>query len=253
MYFEPDGTFPNHEANSLKEETLVDLKAAMAGVPGSIGVAFDGDGDRVCFVDEEGQTVRGDMITALLSRHYLVNTKRGEYPLKVLYDVRCSKIVPETILAYFGVPIRTKVGYSFIKARMLDEGAIFGGELSSHFYFSDFFNGESGIFAMLTILEIIGRMEMTLADLIRPFRKYAHSGEINYRVEDANRAIAAVRKLYPRGAKDTLDGLTVAHHDWWFNIRTSNTEPFLRLNVETKSEDETQRRVAQIAACIARA
>ncbi len=243
MYFAPDGRFPHHEANPLKEENLQDLKRALASTPGAIGVAFDGDADRVAFIDETGALVRGDLLTALVGEHLL--DERG--PGTIIYDLRSSRVVPEVIRAHGGKPVKTRVGHSFIKALMRKEQAMFAGELSFHFYFSDFFYCESGILMLLTVINLLAQTQTTLADLIRPLLKYAHSGEVNFRVRDPQRAMDAVKQQFSSGTVSHLDGLSIDFADWWFNLRPSNTEPLLRLNVEAKSKPMLDEKLAAIS------
>ena len=243
LFFEPDGRFPNHEANPLKEDNLRDLRQAMAEHPGSIGVAFDGDGDRVCFLDEARETVRGDLFVALLAPQILARNGGG----KILYDLRSSRVVPEQVKRYGGEPIKTRVGHAFIKHIMRDQGAVFGGELSYHFYFRDFFYCESGIYAMLQAIELLAESSKTLAELVAPLRTYAHSGEINFCVVDVKAALAMVEKHFKDGDVSYLDGLSVDYPQWWFNLRPSNTEPLLRLNVEADSEPLLRKKVQAIS------
>ena len=242
LYFEPDGRFPHHEANPLKKENLQDLRDAMSQEPDSIGVAFDGDGDRVAFLDEDGNAVRGDLLTALIAKKLL--EEKG--PGTILYDLRSSKIVPEVIRAHGGRPVMSRVGHSFIKALMREEKALFAGELSFHFYFSDFFYCESGILAMLTVLQILSDSGESLCSMIAPLTKYAHSGEINFAVKDKRQAMETVTQQYSGGKVLHLDGLSVEYDNWWFNLRPSNTEPLLRLNLETDSEDLMRKKVAEL-------
>lgn len=242
MYFTPDGRFPHHEANPLKEENLSDLRRALASTPGAIGVAFDGDADRVAFLDEQGTLVRGDLLTALVGGHLL--DTRG--PGTIIYDLRSSRIVPEVIRAHGGKPVKTRVGHSFIKALMRKEQAMFAGELSFHFYFSDFFYCESGISMLLLVMSLLAQTETTLTALIRPLGKYAHSGEINFRVKEQTAAMDAVEKHFSTGEISHLDGLSVDFPDWWFNLRPSNTEPLLRLNVEAKDKPTLQEKLTEL-------
>ena len=231
LFFEPDGRFPHHEANPLKEENLRQLREVMKGTPGSVGIAFDGDADRVCFLDEAGRTIRGDLLVALLAPRFLSERPGG----KILYDLRSSRIVPEEIRKFGGQPIRTRVGHAFIKHVMRQEGALFGGELSYHFYFSEFFNCESGILAMLEVLDIIAKSGQSLSVLIDPLRKYSHSGEINFRVASPEDALRTIESHFSDGRISHLDGLSVEYEDWWLNLRPSNTEPLLRLNLESET------------------
>jgi len=232
LFFEPDGRFPNHEANPMKSGNLRHLRCAMANVPGSLGVAFDADGDRVCFLDEAGDVVRGDLLAAFLAPWLLKRNAGG----KILYDLRSSRVVPDVIREHGGEPIKTRVGHAFIKHIMREQSALFGGELACHFYYRDFFNCDSGIYAMLHVLEVLAESGKRLSDVIAPLRKYAHSGEINFAVRNAEAAVRAVEQAFPDGVVSHLDGLSVEYADWWFNLRPSNTEPLLRLNLEADSE-----------------
>ena len=242
LFFEPDGRFPHHEANPLKEENLRQLREAMKDTPGAIGVAFDGDADRVCFLDEAGRTIRGDLLVALLAPRFLSERPGG----KILYDLRSSRIVPEEIRKFGGQPIRTRVGHAFIKHVMRQEGALFGGELSYHFYFSEFFNCESGILAMLEVLDLIAKSGQGLSELIDPLCKYSHSGEINFRVESVKDALRTIESYFSNGRISHQDGLSVEYEDWWFNLRPSNTEPVLRLNLEADTCDLAEEKVTLV-------
>jgi phosphomannomutase len=234
LYFEPDGTFPNHEANPLKEENLDPVRALVAETGAGLGVGFDGDADRCCFVDEAGQTVPADLMTALLAREFL-----AKYPgSPIVYDLRSSWVVKEVIAEQGGKAIRDRVGHSFIKATMREVGAVFAGELSGHFYFKDNFVCDSGPIAMVCALNLLGREGRSLSDLVQDLRRYHSTGEINFRVEDKLAAIADLKSRYAEGQQDELDGITVEFGElgddswWWFNVRMSNTEPLLRLNLE---------------------
>lgn len=246
LFFEPDGRFPNHEANPLKEETLIDLKAAIAEAPHSIGVAFDGDGDRVCFVDEDGDVVRGDLLCALLARRLL----EEQGPADILYDLRSSRIVPEIIQASGGRPVKTRVGHAFVKAIMRERGALFGGELSYHFYFRDFFHCESGILAMLHVCRLLAETNQDLSELVAPLREYSHSGEINFRVSDVACVLRMLENDFADGRISHLDGLSIDYDEWWFNVRPSNTEPLLRLNLEASTPDLMQEKLNLITQMI---
>ncbi|MEN6368517.1 MAG: phosphomannomutase/phosphoglucomutase, partial [Thermotogota bacterium] len=219
LFFEPDGRFPNHDPNPLIDANLAELKARVLACSPSIGVAFDGDGDRVCLLDEDGSVVRGDLITALIARELL----ERHHGRRVLYDLRASRIVPQVIREAGGEPIRTRVGHAFIKQQMRDVEALFAGELSYHFYFEDFFYCESGIYAMLQVLRILDGLGKSLAELVAPLRRYSHSGERNFRVEDPRAVLEAVEQRFGDGEVDHLDGLTVTYDAWWFNLRPSNT------------------------------
>jgi phosphomannomutase len=248
LFFDPDGRFPNHDPNPLIDANLTSLRAAVGADETSVGVAYDGDGDRVCFVDEGGHNIRGDLVTALIAGK-LLETHPGR---KVLYDLRASRIVPQVIREAGGEPIRTRVGHVFIKLQMRDAVALFAGELSYHFYFEDFFYCESGIYAMLQVLDILSRTGKSLAALVAPLRQYAHSGEINFDVTDANEAMEEIERRFKDGDVDHLDGLTVEYPSWWFNLRPSNTEPLLRLNLEADSEELMKRRLEEVSQLLAR-
>ena len=233
MYFELDGTFPNHEANPIDPENLRDLQARVLAVGADIGLAFDGDADRCFVVDESGRAVSPSAITALIAERALVDHPGAS----IIYNCISSRTVPEVIAENGGVGVRTRVGHSFIKARMAETGAVFGGEHSGHFYFADFWRADSGMLAAMHVLAALGTSApgTALSQVLAPYDRYVASGEINSTVADAAAATAAVRSAYgdrPGVTTDDLDGLTVASDSWWFNLRPSNTEPLLRLNVE---------------------
>lgn len=235
LYFEPDGRFPNHPADPLRLENLADLRAAVGAQGADFGVAFDGDADRAVFVDEAGEVISGDLMTALLARGELRRRGGG----KVLYDLRSSWATAEEISAAGGEPEMCRVGHSFIKAQMRETGAIFAGELSGHYYFrfSDELVADDGIAAFVALQSLLGAAGRKLSDLVAPLRRYHASGEINRRVKDPRRVIAAVERQHLDAAEVShLDGLLVRYPEWWFNLRASNTEPLLRLNLEAKSE-----------------
>lgn len=215
----------------------------MASFPGSIGIAFDGDGDRVGFIDETGKLIPGDLLTGLIAERVL----REKHSGAILYDLRSSRVVPEVIRAQGGRPVKTRVGHSFIKQIMRDQEGLFAGELSCHFYFSDFFCCESGIFAMLELLQIVADAGKTLEALVQPLRKYAQSGEINFPVVDQQLVMDKVRKQFANGKITYLDGISVDYEDWWFNLRASNTEPLLRLNLEAKTEELMEKKLAEVS------
>jgi phosphomannomutase len=249
IFMEPDGTFPNHEANPLKEENLDPVRELIAKTGAHVGVSFDGDADRCCFVDERGETVSADLITALLARDLIA--QRG--PVPIVYDLRSSWVVKEEVEAAGGRAIRDRVGHSFIKATMRSEGALFGGELSGHFYFADNFTTDSGVLAMISVLNLIARHPGTpFSELVGDLRRYHQTGEINFRVEDTAKAMASLRETFPEGRADELDGVTIecgALGDaewWWCNVRASNTEPLLRLNLEANSAELRDRRRDQV-------
>lgn len=233
LYFNLDGNFPNHEANPLKEETLTELKRKVLENKADLGIAFDGDGDRAGFVTNNGEAVRGDYIIALIAGLLLKENANG----KIIYDVRSSRSVKEFIEKKGGIPLRGKVGHSFMKERLRKEGILFGGELSMHYYFQEFFNCDSGELAMIKVLELLSESGKNLAELILPLQKYFQSGELNYEVGDKEAKIKEIEGKFSDGKIDYLDGLTVEYLDWWFNLRASGTEPFLRLNIEANTKE----------------
>ncbi|MFA5128831.1 MAG: phosphomannomutase/phosphoglucomutase [Patescibacteria group bacterium] len=235
LYFELDGSFPNHEANPLKEETLVDLKKKVLEEGADMGVAIDGDADRIGFVDEKGETVRADLILALIARE-LLQKNPGEL---VLYDVRSSLVVREEVENTGGRAEMCRVGHALIKKQMWDNGAFFAGEFSSHFYYRDFYNVESGDLTMLKLLEIISQSGKSFSEIVAPLSRYYHSGEINFEVRDKTRKMKELEEKYGAAASEIshLDGVRLDFSDWWFNVRPSNTEPLLRLNLEAKTKE----------------
>ena len=249
LYPELDGTFPNHPADPIQPENLVDLKAAVLSSQADIGLAFDGDADRVFLVDERAEPVSGSLTTALVAASMLEKHPGST----VLYNLICSHVVPEVIAEHGGIGIRTRVGHSFIKEVMAETGAVFGGEHSGHYYFRDNYRADSGIIAALVVLELLSRGSAPLSELLRPYQRYADSGEINTEVADpvaATEAVAA-HEASSDGEIDWLDGITVDHGDWWYNLRPSNTEPLLRLNVEARTAEECDRHVAEVLDLVA--
>jgi phosphomannomutase len=242
MYFEPDGTFPNHEANPLNLECLNDLIARVKKEGADFGVAFDGDADRFALVDEKGGVVPCDLLTALFAEFLLKEEKGGG----VIYDLRSSHVVPEVIAKNGGKVYRERVGHSHMKKTLRETEAIFGGELSGHFYFRDHANSDSGMLAFVFMLNFLSQGEKTLSELIDPFRIYHHSGEINFDIEDKDGMIEKISQRYNAGEKDYLDGLTVEFEDWWFNLRKSNTEPTLRLNLEADTAELCQEKLLEL-------
>lgn len=237
MYYELDGTFPNHEANPIDEENLKDLKKMVKKVKADIGLAFDGDADRCFLVDENGDAVNPSLLTALIADRELA--KKPGSP--IIYNLISSRAVREIIEERGGKPLRSRVGHSFIKAMMAESGAIFGGEHSGHFYFADFWRADSGMLAALHAIAALGTSDKTLSELLAPYARYVASGEINSKVSDAPATMAKIKDLYgskPGVTTDELDGLTINGDTWWFNVRASNTEPLLRLNVEAKGAKE---------------
>jgi phosphomannomutase len=237
MYFDLDGTFPNHEANPIEPENLVDLQARVRETGADLGLAFDGDADRCFVVDERGELVSPSTLTALIAARELAKEPGGT----IIHNLITSRSVPEVIAENGGVAVRSRVGHSFIKATMAETGAVFGGEHSGHFYFRDFWRADSGMLAAMHLLAALGEAPAgtRLSDLLAPFDRYVASGEINSEVADQAAATEVVRSAFAgRDAVsvDDLDGMTVQAPDWWFNLRPSNTEPLLRLNVEAADE-----------------
>ena len=231
MYEELDGTFPNHEANPLKADTLVDLQAKVRAGTYDFGVSFDGDADRVGFVDEKGDIVPMDMITALIAED-LLSEEKGV----IFYDLRSSWSVKEVIEENGGTPLMSRVGHAFIKQQMRDHNAIFAGELSGHYYFRDNFFTESSAMAVLCVANIVSKTGKKLSELVAPIQRYFASGEINSTVEDSDAVLDMIRNDYSDGKMFELDGISSEYEDWWLNVRTSNTEPLVRLNLEAKTE-----------------
>lgn len=246
LYWELDGTFPNHEANPLKDETLDALKAKVRETGAHLGVAYDGDADRVGFVDENGDTVPGDMITALIARQML----KVHPGATILYDLRSSWAVKEEIEKAGGKALMCKVGHGLIKRQMREIGALFAGELSSHYYFADFYITDNGDLAMLNILRLLIGEDKPFSQLVKPIMRYFHSPEINSKVADTGAKIAEIKAKYGDGTIIELDGLTVEYADWWFNLRASQTEPYIRLNVEAKTKDQMDEKVKELLAII---
>ena len=241
MYFELDGTFPNHEANPLDETTLTDLKKAMIDQKADLGLAFDGDADRCFLVDERGVAVNPSALTSLIAQRELKNRPGSS----IIYNLISSRAVQEVIDENGGVGLRSRVGHSYIKKMMAESGAIFGGEHSGHFYFKEFWRADSGALAALHAIAALGESDTTMSALLAPYNRYVISGEINSKVADTKAATERVEKTYvsDQVTIDHLDGLTVNGDTWWFNLRPSNTEPLLRLNVEasTQAQMETVR------------
>jgi phosphomannomutase len=242
MYGELDGTFPNHPADPIQPENQRDLMARVLEAKADVGLAFDGDADRVFLVDEKGIGLSGSTTTAILADAIVRRNGGG----KVVYNLICSKSVPEVILEAGGEPIRSRVGHSFIKAVMAEEGAIFGGEHSAHYYFADNYRADSGLIAAVLVLEQMSIRDLPLSELRKPYERYAASGEINTKVDDPKAVIARVAAAYDSYAQDHLDGLTVDAGEWWFNLRPSNTEPLLRLNLEAATGAEVAARVDEV-------
>jgi phosphomannomutase len=247
LFGELDGSFPNHPADPLQAANQRDLQAKVKEVGADLGLAFDGDADRVFCVDENGRGLSGSTTTSLLAVGML-NKHPGA---TILHNLICSRAVPEVVREHGGVPIRTKVGHSFIKAEMATTGAIFGGEHSAHYYFRDNYRADSGIIATMFVLEQMGLTGQQLSVLRKPLERYAASGEINMTVKDAPAVLARVAAAHPDAELDRLDGLTVGYPDWWCNLRASNTEPLLRLNLEAPDRDACDEHVGEVVALIA--
>ena len=246
MYPELDGSFPNHPADPIQTANQKDLMARVTSGGFDIGLAFDGDADRVFVVDELGKGISGSTTTAMLAAAML----RTHPGATILHNIICSRAVPEIIREHGGVPVRTKVGHSNIKQVMAETGAVFGGEHSAHYYFLDNFRADSGIIAAMLVLAEMSRHGQPLSTVRQPFERYEASGEINTSVDDTTAVIGRIAKNYDFLPQDTLDGLTVDGGDWWFNLRPSNTEPLLRLNLEAPTRDECDERVAEVLTLI---
>ncbi len=251
LFPELDGNFPNHPADPIQPENLVALKAAVLEHGADIGLAFDGDADRVFLVDEKAEPVSGSLTTALVAASMLAKHP-GE---TILYNLICSHVVPEVVTELGGKPVRTQVGHSIIKKVMADTGAIFGGEHSGHYYYRDNFRADSGIITALLVLELLSQSAQPLSEMLQPYQRYEDSGEINTTVTDPAATVEALAAREREGGAsvDRLDGLTVEHGDWWYNVRPSNTEPLLRLNVEAKTAERCAAHVAEVQQLIATA
>ncbi len=239
LYFELDGTFPNHEANPIEPANLVDLQKAVKKHKADIGLAFDGDADRCFLVDEKGALVNPSALTALIATRELAKNPSAS----IIYNLISSRAVREVVEENGGTAIRSRVGHSYIKKLMAETNAVFGGEHSGHFYFRDFWRADSGMLAALHAIAALGESKTTLSDLLKTFNRYHSSGEINSTVKDVKAAMDQIEKIYGKkdGVEvDYLDGLTISHADWWFNLRASNTEPLLRLNVEASAKSRME-------------
>jgi phosphomannomutase len=246
MYGELDGTFPNHPADPIQPANQLDLQARVVAGGFDLGLAFDGDADRVFVVDEAGRGLSGSTTTAMLAAGMLDKHPGGT----ILHNLICSRAVPEVVREHGGIPIRTKVGHSYIKQIMAESGAVFGGEHSAHYYFRDNYRADSGIIATMLVLEQLSQAGAALSTVRKPFERYAASGEINTAVADPSAVMERVAAAYSSTPQDRLDGLTVDSGRWWFNLRPSNTEPLLRLNLEADDRESCDQRVAEVLALI---
>jgi len=243
LLFEITGSFV-HDPNPLVEANLQMLKDLMRESPVDVGACFDGDADRCMFLDETGNVIGCDLLTALLARDFLI--KPENKGATIVYDLRSSHVVLDIIKQYGGVPKRDRVGHAFIKKTLSDTGAVFGGELSGHFYFRDNFNADSGAIAFARLLSVLSETTESLSSLIAPYKKYAQSGEVNFEVEDKDGKIRELADAYKKGTIDYLDGITIDFGDWWFNVRKSNTEPLLRLNLECSNPRQLSEKFAEL-------
>ncbi len=247
LYLDPDGNLPNHGLDPLQPENRAELQARVAAEGAAIGFAFDGDGDRFFAIDDRGQFISGDFLTAIMGQYLL-----EKYPgSKVLYDVRASWAVVDLIKAAGGSPLMERVGHAFIKSRMADENAIFAGEVTGHYYFRDFFFADSGIVPSLILLELLSKRGVKMSDLLNALEaKYFISGEINSTVADTKAVLKRLTDKYADGEQHTMDGISVTYPTWHFNVRASNTEPLVRLNLEAKTKEEMERRRDEVLAII---
>jgi len=246
LYMELDGTFPNHPADPIDPKNQEDAKRAVLERGADLGLAFDGDADRVFLIDEHARGVSGSLVTALVAIGMLERNPGAT----ILYNLICSRVVPEVIAEHGGIPVKTRVGHSFIKTVMAETGAVFGGEHSGHYYFRDHYNADSGLVAAMVVMDQMSKAGKPLSELLEPLRRYADSGEINSRVADKDAVIERLAKANADGRQDRMDGLTVEYGDWWFNVRPSNTEPLLRLNVEATTEELLQEKTAEILSLV---
>jgi phosphomannomutase len=246
LFEELDGSFPNHPPDPINPENLKDLKDRVLEVGADVGLAFDGDADRVFLVDEKAEPLSGSLTTVMVAKSILDKLPGS----KIIYNLICSKAVPEIISENGGEPIRSRVGHSYIKGLMAETGAVFGGEHSGHYYFKDNYRADSGLVAALVVLELLSKEEKPLSELRTPFERYAQSGEINSEVSDQDAVMDKVAEAYKDAEQDRTDGLTVDLGDWWFNLRPSNTEPKLRLNLEAATRDDCDQRTEEVLAIV---
>lgn len=246
LFFEPDGHFPNHGPNPFEPENIVTLTEEVRKQNADLGVAWDGDADRVFFVDETGRPIPGDFITALVARHFL---KR--YPgSTIVYDIRASWVVPDWVKKMGGVPVSERVGHSFIKRTMRAYNAVFGGEVSGHYYFRDHFYADNGFIPMLSVLQMLSESGTSMSQLIASLGEYYISGEINSTVPDVQAVLERIKQRYADGKQDFRDGITVEYPDWHFNVRPSANDPVIRLNLEAKTQEDMERRRDEVLAII---
>jgi len=239
--FEHAGKF-KHDPDPLKDNSLAQVKAAVKKEACAFGICFDGDADRMILVDEHGTTIPCDLLTALLVPYFLEKKPRSA----IVYDLRSSRVVMEEIIKYGGTPRRERVGHAYMKKAMRDTHAIFGGELSGHYYYEQNFYADSAMFTMVHTLNVVDAGNKPMSELIRPLRRYANSGETNFKVDNKEARMEELARRYSEGQVDYLDGVTVGFKEWWFNCRPSNTEPLLRLNVEAKTEELLKEKLAEI-------
>ena len=242
MYFEPDGRFPNHLPSPIEPENTAELRERVVAEGADLGAAFDGDADRMFLIDEKGRQLGGDVVVALVARALL----QKEPQSTILYNAICSKMVPETIIRFEGKPIKTPVGHALIKPLMKKHNAVFGGEHSGHFYFRNNWFADSGLIALLVCLQVIGEAGKPLSELVDGIDPYYRSGEINTTVTDSKAVMKKIRKHYPEEEPDLLDGISIDFGDWWFNVRPSNTEPLLRLNIEASSPELLEEKTEEL-------
>ena len=239
MYFEPDGTFPNHPADPLEKANRAELEKRAVTEGGDLGIAFDGDVDRCFFIDDTGEFVSGDFLTAVLAERFLKKFPGG----KIIYDLRASDVVPDTVEKLGGRPLINRVGHAYIKRRMIEEGAVFAGEVTGHYYFKNFFNADSGLIPALLILEMLSEENKKFSEILKPLReKYFISGEINSKVNDVKAMLQKIETIYKAGEIEKIDGISARFADWRFNVRGSNTEPLIRLNLEAKTKEKMEQK-----------
>ena len=245
LYFELDGSFPNHEANPLDHETLAELEKRVRGEKADLGIAFDGDADRAGFVDEKGEIITNDLATALMAADILSREKGP-----VVYDLRSSRALPEEIRKHGGTPVRGRVGHSFMKQAMREHHCVFGVEYSGHYYFRENFNTESASLAVVSMCNIVSASKKPISGLLKPLRRYLQTGETNFRVEDKDGKMKEIEAAFKDGEIDWLDGVTVQYKEWWCNVRPSNTEPLLRLNLEANTKPVFEKQKKKVFAIL---